>query len=53
MKTGADLSFGVTTASGTGNTGAAGTGDTGAAGTGATGANSAPYYQEIISATKD
>ena len=38
---------------GTGATGAEGTGATGAEGTGATGANAAPYYQEVISATKD
>lgn len=44
---------GATGAGGTGATGAGGTGATGAEGTGATGANTAPFYQEIISCTKD
>jgi len=44
---------GATGAGGTGATGADGTGATGAGGTGATGANTAPYYQEVIAATKD
>jgi len=50
--TGPDNDY-YTEKAGTGVTGAEGTGATGAEGTGATGANTTPYYQEVISATKD
>lgn len=48
-----DIKTTDTQAIGHGYTSNSGTGATGAEGTGTTGANTAPYYQEVIAATKD